>query len=201
MFTDIYFTNLTPLPAGNTRIAFFQKTEDAARYGNSIFKVIEQCQHGWSHKVRVPWQLSFRLVKSCGSVGSLYPLKTVYRTANKKFLIFKDGVITVLQSYGNGKQIIDFEQLKGNSFSGVQVYRGAFLIAEMPFFPKTIRFQIDTQITIIENAGKSEQETIELASKQPFGAINLDLTGIRRIYLTINKKMNNQLSVKGVEKW
>lgn len=201
MFTDIYFTNLTPLSANDTRIAFFQKNVARTASGATIFKVIQKCQYGWSHVVRIPWDLSFRFVKQSGNTTPVYPIKTIYKPGNKKFLISKEGIVTVKQDYGNGKQIIDFEQVRGSAFSGVQFYRGKFLIGELYFIGKHLNFQIDTLVTVTESYGKNELDTMDVATPQPVAALDIDLTGIKSVYLSINKKSTNKLLVQKVEQW
>lgn len=196
MFTDIYFTNSAPL-SSPARVAISQKDIALTRSSGTIFKVIEKCQHGWSHVVRIPWDLNFRLVKSSGNITPPYYLKTTYKSENKKFLIWKNGTITVQQNYGNGKQIIDFEQIKGNGFCSVQFYRGEFLIGELYFTGKHITFQIDNNITIIENYVPNKMGTV--AGNAQSAAFDFDLSGIRALHLSIDK--TNKLIVHKTEQW
>lgn len=200
MFTDLHFTSLAPVSANDIRIAFFQKNVAPDLRCGTVFKIIQKCQSGWSHTIRIPWDLSFRLVKPSGNTSPPYHLKTSYSLQKKKFLIWKEGIVTVQQSYGNGKQIIDFEQIKGNAFSSIQFYRGKFLIAELYFRGKYAQFQIDTIITVIENYGGNEMDQM---TTENFNSTSLDLdfTGIKSIYLSVNKQTINKLVVHKTEQW
>lgn len=200
MFTDIYFTNLTPVSYGDTRLAFFQKNVAGNIPCGTVFRVIEKCPSGWSHHVRIPWDLNFRMVKLSGNTTQPYPIKTCYHPEKTKFLLWKDGTVAVNQHYGNGKQIIDFEQIKGRPFSGVQFYRGKLLIAELYFKDKYLSFEIDTQITVIENNTKNETETIAIEDISPT-VLDFDFTGIKAIHLSVNKKISNKLIIDDTERW
>lgn len=200
MFTDVYFTNLTPAKGSNSKIAFFQKNVAATASRGNIFQAIRECQYGWSHVVRIPWDLSFCLVKSSGNRSPVYHLKTMYGLGNKKFLIGKEGIVTLKQNYGNGKQLIDFEQIRGTGFASVQCFRGKFLIAELPFIEKRTQFQIDTKITIIEGDGSNWDRTGVIENPSSV-AYDFDLTGTKAIHITINKKILNKLIVQNLELW
>lgn len=182
MYTNFHFTNLS---IGNNNIAFFQKDRNKSLANTKKNIWVKNCQYKWSCKIRVLWDLSFRLVKACGNTTSLYNLKTVYTTINKLFLISKHGIISIQQSHKSGKQIIDFKQIKGNEFIAIQIYRGDFLIEEQYFKGKYLSFQIGTVISISK-----------LNSKEP--SLNIDFTSLKSIYLTL---VANKIQLETIEKW
>lgn len=193
MFTDVHFTNLTSLSAAD-RIAFFQKDTGVMIACGTVLKVIQQCQHGWSHTIRIPWDLNFRLVKTAGITTPAYALKTTYKPGRKKYILSKEGIITLQQDYGNGKQIIDVEQVKGDAYDAVRIYRGELPIAEHFFVNRMVQFQIDNTISVVSNYNENDN----LAGKT---ALNFDLTGIKSIHIGINDPKLNQLIVRKVEQW
>ncbi len=200
MFTDVHFTNLAQT-TNAARLAFFQKNIALGIPFGKVFKVIQKCQYGWSYTIRIPWDLSFRLVKPSGNTTTIYPLKETYSLEKKKFLLSKDGTISVSQDYGNGKQIIDFEQMKGSTFSSVQIYRGGFLIGEQYFREKAAQFQMDTNISIIENYILNEGEIMAL-EKTHSATLDFDFVGMKTIHLSLKgDKTLNKLIVQKVEQW
>ena len=200
MFTDIYFTNLIPFSKEN-RTVFFQKEAVSKVPDSIIFKAIEKCNFGWSQSIRIWWDLSFKLVNSSGNTTYTYPLMTVTSLQRTKFFIWKEGTVSITQSYGNGNQIIDFEQIKGTAFTGVQVYRGKYLIAEQCFSGKQLQFQINTIISISQSYNKNDLQIIETKKNQD--VLNLDYVGLKEIHFSLesNKNKNNKLIVRKTKKW
>ncbi len=196
MFTDIYFTNLDTL-SKMPKISFFQKNEIANVTQGIVFKTIDTCPFGWSHSIRLRWDLSFKFVKASGNISCAYPLKTVYDLQKTKFLIWKEGTVTVTQSYGNGNQIINFKQIKGSTFTGVQIYRGKYLMAEEYFLGNYLQFQINTLISITQNDSKNELQIIETTKKHTI--LKLDFVGLKEIHLSL--KDTRSSIIHTTKKW
>lgn len=195
MFTDFYFTNLYSKD-NHESIVFFQKKITETLINTITFGKIENCQYNWSHKTRVFWDLRFRFLKASGNTSEFYDFKNIYNLQNKFFLISRDGIFSFQQSYSNGKQIIDFEQIKGNSVIGIQFYRAEFFIGEQFFTGKQLRFHIDTIISIAQSGQKCIDE------KRSF-YLDLDFTSLKSVYLTLigNTDSGNKILIDRVEKW
>lgn len=200
MFTDFYFKNGSSFATGDS-IVFFQKKITAMLPNTIIFTTIENCQYGWSHKVRVFWDLKFRFIKKSRNISPVYDLKTTYKIRNKFFFISKEGTITVQQSNGNGKQIIDFEQIKGNDVLGVQFYRGKFLIGEQYFRGKYLSFQIDTTISVAIYNHKNKLGSIVIEDLN--NILDLDFISLKSVYITLTGNINkgNKVQVDVIKKW
>lgn len=200
MYTDLYVTNESHPHNGRLpRIAFFQHGTTAA-FGSTAFRVIRECQYGWSHRIRIPWELSFRLVRTTGNTTEARLLKTTYRTERPYYLIAENSTIVIRQSYGGGKQLLVIEQIKGNAFTSVQLYRGLLLIAERPFTGKQACFQLDNTVCVAEEYDTSDSEVpepVRAATRE------LDLTGLKtiRLALTGNTQAGYRLTVRAQEKW
>lgn len=177
MFTDVYFTGHAALQAG---IAFYHPQVSAKPGHGAIFNAV-RCPHGWTHRLRIFWELSYRLVRSPGNSSHPYALKHSYRQEQKQFLISKDGVLTVQQGFANGKQVISFEQTQGNPCSGIQVFRGKLLIAEQFFSGKQLEFQIENTVNVSENS-----------EVQNDPALSFPLSGQKSIHIAL---IRNELSV------
>lgn len=204
MFTNVYFTNLSPL-FKNFKIIFFQKnTLNSEKYLATIFNSIQECQHGWSHSFRILWDLNFRLIKSNGSTTSTYALKPVNCLTKSKYILSKEGKVSFNQNFLNGHQIINFEQIKGNAFIGVQIYRGHFLVAQEYFNKKQTQLQLNTIISVL-NQSLNQKMASSALENQSISSLDFDFIGIKNIYLSVenNKKNNlvNQLKVQKIESW
>ena len=195
MFTDVYFTNRALPHAG---IAFHHGQVLAGPVCGPVFKAI-RCPYGWMHRFRIPWQLNFRLVRSPGNSSHPYMLKHSFKPEKKQFLISMEGIITVQQSYGNGKQIIDFEQEKGKAYCGIQIYRGKFLVAEAYFSGKYLQFQLDETVSVIQNFVEGME--ITPAANSSSGTLKFDLSGLKAIYLEATDPNQNKLIVRKQEQW
>lgn len=195
MFTDFYFTNLYS-GDNHDSIVFFQKKITDTLINTITFGKIENCQYNWSHKIRVSWNLRFRFLKSSGSTSEFYDLKAIYNLQNKFFLISKEGILSFQQNYGNGKQIIDFEQVKGDSLIGVQFFREEFFIGEQFFAGKRLSFYIDTTISVAQ-CGK------ECFDEKRSSYLDFDFTSLKSVYLKFigNKENGNKILIDKIEKW
>jgi hypothetical protein len=199
MYTDFYLLNSA---AGHpVTVAFYQQYTAPATPGSRVFQLIRKCPYGWSHRVRIPWNLSFRLVRSSGNATEAALLKTTYRTERDRILIAKDGIVTVRQSYGNGKQLIVVEQTKGTAYAAVQVYRGSLLVAEAPFGAISACFQIDAVISVLEQ--HPGQESMMIPEQGYPLALNIDLTGLKTVHLslTAGTASGSRLIVGDTKKW
>lgn len=197
MFTDVYFTNLS-LPFRQSAIVFFKKNTDLENDFQRPYKIIQECQYGWTSKIRFFWDLRFRLVKASANVTQPYALKTTYGFEKTKYLLWKEGTITLQQNFLNGKQIIDFKQIKGNFFSGVQIYRGTHLLVEKTFFQNQLLFEIDTIFSIAEMYYNTKGE-ISTATNKSKLVLDFDLIGIKKI--NFQKTPLNELIVSKTELW
>ena len=197
MFTDFYFTNASSVRSDNS-VVFFQKTTAQKSSMTKGFASIEKCQYGWSHKKRLHWGLSFRFVKRSGNTTPFYHLKMKYTKQKKAFFISKDGIVSMQQSY-NGKQIIDFEKIKGNEFIAVQVYRGAFLIGEQYFKGKYLNIQVDSMIRVTPCNDKNTPLLIDAVQN----VIDIDFTCFKSVYLRRigDKNTGSTIQMDAVEKW
>lgn len=197
MFTDVYFTNLS-LPLSQSAIVLFEKNDFQENDFQKPFKIIQECQHGWTCKIRIFWNLNFRLIKSSKNVTQPYTLKTSYCLEKIKYLLWKEGTITVQQNFLNGKQIVDFKQEKGTFFSGVQIYRGKYLAMEKSFVQKQLLFEIDTIISVAE-IYYTRQTELSIAPNTNISVIDFDLIGIKKIHF--QKTPLNELIVSKTELW
>jgi hypothetical protein len=197
MYTDFYFTNASSVRSDNS-VVFFQKTTAQKLSMTRGFASIEKCQYGWSHKMRLHWSLSFRFVKKSGNTTPFYHLKVRYTKQKKAFFISKDGIVSMQQSY-NGKQIIDFEQIKGNDFIAVQVYRGTFLIGEQYFKGK----YLNVQVNFILHVTPYNDKNIPLLIDTIQNVLSIDFTCFKSVYLRRigDKNKGNTIKMDAVEKW
>ncbi|GGX30345.1 hypothetical protein [Aquimarina muelleri] len=200
MFTDFYVKNLSTINSSN-KVVFFQKTTPSRLFDITSFTSVENCQYNWFHKVRVYWDLSFRLVYASGDITSIYNLKTTYITQRKSFLIFKEGIISVQQSYRNGKQVVDFEQIKGNGFIAVQFYRGNFLVEKQYFIEKHLSSQIDTTISIALHHHKKISKNLEFQKTKTI--LDIDFTSLKSINITLSGSENrgSKMLIDTLVKW
>lgn len=200
MYTDFYLTNLSTVEMYRN-VVFFQKTTTNTHPAIRSFKNVENCQYKWSHKVRVYWDLNFRLVYASGGTTSAYPLKTVYTRQSKFFLISKEGIISVQQSYRNGKQIIDFEQIKNDGFIAIQVYRGNYLVELQYFKGKYLNSQIDTIINITQCYKRELSEGLSI--KDLKDTLNIDFTTLKSVFLSLegDKGSTRKLHIDNTVKW
>jgi hypothetical protein len=198
MFTDFYFTNASSVRSDNS-VGFFQKTTAQKSSATRCFVRIEKCQYGWSYRMRLHWDLSFRFVKRSGNTTPVYHLKTSYTKQKKIFLISKGGIVSMQQSYGNGKQCIDFEKTKGNDFMAVQLYRGAFLIGEQYFKGKYLNVQVDSMIRITQYNDKNKSLLIDTVQN----VLNIDFICFKSVYLTRigDKNTGNTIKMDAIERW
>ncbi len=198
MFTDFYFTNRSNIRSDHN-IVFFQKITAQKSLTTRGFASIEKCQHDWSHKVRLPWGLSFRFVKRSGNTMPVYHLKMRYVKQKKAFFISKEGIVSMQQSYDNGKQHIDFVQMKGNDFIAIQLYRGAFLIGEQYFMGKYLNVQVDSIIHVTQCSDKNES----LLADTVQNVLNIDFICFKSVYLTRigDKNKGSTIKIDAVEKW
>lgn len=192
MFTDFYFTN-TSTSGNNNCFVLFQKSR------TTDFISIENCQYRWSHRIRFHWDLSFRFLKKSRNTTPVYNLKTSYTKQRIKKFLSKEGIISMQQSYGNGKQVLDFEQIKGNEFIAIQLYRGELLIDEQYFKGKYLNFQIDSIISITQGNFKNKSLLTDMIKT----VLDFDFTGLKSIYLTLvgDKNTRNEIRIDTVEKW
>ena len=202
MFTDVYFTNRTPSTGNLVGLAFFQRQTAAPENASRIFQTIEYCPSGWSHLVRIPWCLSFRLVNSAGNVSDLRPLRTVYTEGKKNYLLSRDGILTLTQWYRNGQQHIEFEQLKGEPCCGVKLYRGDFLIAELYFNTNTVCFQVDSTINLCHfYSGKPGDPVPAAIRANVKNEFTFDLTGLKEVGLQFNANAPHPITFGKITHW
>jgi len=202
MYTDVYFTNRTPSGSDQVGLVFFQRQTAATQNTSRIFRTIEQCPSGWSHLVRIPWNLNFRLVSTNGNFSDLRPLENVYKEGSKKYLLFKEGTLVLQQRYMNGRQYIEFEQLKGKPCAGIKLFRGDFLIAELYFNTCTICFQVDDTINLCHFYNGSEGDPIpEAAIGLRQREFSFGLTGLKEICLQLNASAPQQLTESKTVLW
>ncbi len=202
MYTDVYFTNRTASADDRVGLAFFQWPVHATTQTSCVFKVVDRCPFGWSHLVRIPWKLSFRLIGHSGTISDVYPLQTVYAQAEKKYFLSKDGTLTLLQGYKNGQQQIAFEQVKGKAYVGVRIYRGDFPVAEQYFTNTCICFQVDTAIGMHSFFGGQAGDAVSSAlTDGAQRSIRFDYTAMKAIYVQMNAHAAVQLSVEKTEFW
>lgn len=196
MYTDFYFTN-TSAKQKNEHLVFFQDASSKALINNNLFASIEHCPPKWMCKIRLVWNLSFRFKKKTGSLSPKYDLKTVYHKQRPYFFISKEGSIKMEQDCNSGCQFIHFNQLKGNEFIGVQLYRGFFLIEEKMFNQNQLSFITDlkTQITSMEVAKKNL-----LSDKAP-ASIAIDFTGLKSVHIISSKDEKSILSIDTLKTW
>ncbi len=200
MNTDFYLTNASA--SGKTEhIVFFQKIRPSKKSGVTQFSMIKNCPYRWGHKIKVCWDLSFRLVTRSGVMTSVHFLKTIYTLQKKRYLISKDGIIMVQQSYKSGNQVIDFDQIKGNEFVAVQLYRGDILIEEAYFQGQYLHFEVGTIIRIGFDVPKSTVNNS--VTKHPRTILDIDLVGLKSIYLTIcgDSSKGNMIIIDTILKW
>lgn len=197
MFTDIYFTNLGPTLT-DTGICFSQNISKAIS-SEVPFKIVSGCQHGWSHTFRIPWDLHFRFIKSSGNSSESYSLWPVSAQSKKKTLISKDGILTVMQEYQNGKQVFYFEQTKGNVYHGVQLYRGSLLVATQTFIQNHAQIDLDTTIFFAENRHADLQKNQEY---NPNSVLSFDFTGLKAVHLfLVHTNEKRELTIRKTEQW
>jgi hypothetical protein len=198
MFTDIYFTNLGPT-LSDTGIYFFQNISKVMAL-ETPFKIINDCQYGWSHTFRIPWDLHFRFIKSSGNSSELYSLWPISAQSRKKTLISKEGIINVIQEYQNGKQVFHFEQTKGNVYSGVQFYRGSLLVVTQSFIQNHAQIDLDTTIFLVENRHADVQKNMQQNNTN--SGLNFDFTGLKAVHLfLVHTKDKRELTIRKTEQW
>ncbi len=191
MFTDIHIINKDTCPGASLNLAVFEK--DTLR----TIKNVENCPVGWSSVIRIPWALSFCFIKSSENISENYPLKKVYKEEGKKYLLFKNGSISIQQSFLNGKQVIDFHQIRGSQFSGVQIYRGEFLIDELHFTGSQLQFRIDSIIGISLISSKQEIKNSLISSE----SIEINIVGKKTVNLSGNQNSRTKFKLNDVENW
>ncbi|KQB42573.1 hypothetical protein [Flavobacterium aquidurense] len=198
MFTDIYFTNLGPT-LSDTGICFLQNTSKAIS-SETPFKVISCCQYGWNHKFSIPWDLHFRLIKSSGNSSESYSLWPISVQKKKKTLISKEGIVTVMQEYQNGKQVFHFEQTRGNAYSGVQLYRGSLLVATQSFIQNHAQIDLDSTIFLVENRHSDAQKYAQ--ENNANSVLSFDFTGLKAVHLfLVHTKEKRELTIRKTEHW
>ena len=202
MYTDVFFTNRTASADDRVGLAFFQWPVTLTAQRSCVFKVVDRCPFGWSHLVRIPWNLHFRLIGQNGSISEAYPLRILYEQADKKYLLSKDGTLTLQQGYDNGYQRIVFEQVKGKAFTGVRLFRGIFPIAEQYFTGNHLHFQIDTSIGIQSFFGGQAGDTLPATFLETGGRrIRFDHTAMKSLYIKMDAHSSPQLSIENVIFW
>lgn len=202
MYTDVYFTNRTASTDDRVALAFFQWPVPLAAQRSCVFKVVDRCPFGWSHLVRIPWNLHFRLIGQSGNVSESYPLRILYEQADKKHLLSIDGTLTFQQGYDNGYQHIAFERVKGKVCIGVRIYRGDFPITEQYFTGNHLRFQIDTNIGVQSFFGGQEGDTLPENFTQATGrGVRFDCTAVKAIYVKMDAHSSPQLSIENMTFW
>lgn len=198
MFTDIYFTNLGPTLT-DTGIYFFQNSSKVISLENP-FKVISGCQYGWSHTFRISWDLHFCFIKSSGNISESHSLWPLSAQSRKKTLISKEGIVTVMQEYHNGKQVFHFEQTKGNTYSGVQLYRGSLLVATQSFIQNHAQIDLDTTIFLDENRHADVQKKAQEHNAN--SGLSFDYTGLKAVHLfLVHTKEKRELTIRKTEHW
>jgi hypothetical protein len=191
MYTDFYFTNKSSL-LYKYSIALFQKSNTLQNIDKKPFVVIENCPYGWSNKVRIYWNLSFRLVDQFDNLSPIFHLADVCTKPIKKHLLFKEGTITIKQYIHHGNMVVDFDQTKGNKIQGIHFYRGKLLIHKQSFNNKTLYFETSTNICF-EQCAKSDTQSI----------VDFDFTGLKKLYITSKGDQNtgNKFQLIRKEKW
>lgn len=197
MYTDVCFTNRSRQPDEKVGLAFFQRQTASIPDASRIFRLLEKCPPGWSNTIRVPWDLSCRLVSANGNESEKRQLPTVFHELSKKTVLFKHGAFTLQQRYGNGCQQIELVQVKGQHFSAVRLYRGDFLISEQPFITNLVCFQVDTTIGLQHYFDGSAGD--ELPSAAP--AIQFDFTALKSVDLLFDAQASPALSIVNVRRW
>ncbi|KQO30748.1 hypothetical protein ASF10_22365 [Flavobacterium sp. Leaf82] len=198
MFTDIYFTNLGPTLTDND-ICFSQNISKVISL-ETPFKVISGCQYAWSHTFRIPWDLHFCFIKSSGTISESHSLWSISAQQKKKTLISKEGIVTVMQDYQNGKQVFDFEQTKGNVYSGVQLYRGSLLVATKSFTQNHAQIDLDTTIFLVENRHTDAQKNAQEYNANSIQSF--DFTGLKAVHVfLVHTKDKRELTIRKTEHW
>lgn len=197
MYTDFYFINKSFITNQDSIVFFQRKAIDISP--NAIFTRIENCQYNWAHKIRLFWNLSCRIVNYSETISSVCNLKTIYSRQNKLFFISKDGIISMQQRYGNGNQIIDFEQIIGYNVLGMQLYRGKLLIVEHYFQHKHLHFEIDTIVSIAQYDCKNKDLVLEKVKD----IIDVDIIGLKSVYITLKGERNTgtKIHIDSIKKW
>jgi len=199
MFTDIYFTNLGSTLT-DTDICFFQNISKVISL-ETPFKIVSSCQNGWSHKFRIPWDLRFCLIKSSGNRTEPYSLSPLPVHNKKNTLISKEGILTVIEDYQNGKQVSHFEQTKGNAYSGVQLYRGSLLVATQAFMQNHAQIDLDTTIFFVENRHSDSHKNRDQENNTT-SVLSFDYAGLKAVHLfLIHTKDKRELTIRKIEQW
>lgn len=190
MYTDFYFTNKSSL--NQYIITLFQKRRTIQNIDETTFEVIKNCPYNWSNKVRICWNICFRLVDQFHNLSPLYYLDFRNTRSIKTHLIFKEGALTIKQHSQNGDIIVDFEQTKGNKIQAIHFYRGNLLIDQQLFENKTLKFKASTIISLtqfIKNEAKS--------------MIDIDIVGHKAVYIHLKENQNtgNKFQLIKQDKW
>jgi len=202
MYTDVYFTNRTLNWEGHVGLAFFQKQTSTSGNASRVFQTLKQCPPGWSHQIRIFWDLNYRLVSSSGNISEPAVLSTIHSQEKKKFMLYKDGTLSMIQSFRNGCREIEFEQLKGRPCSGIRLYRGNSLIAELSFTTKVVSFRVDTTINLLPFFGGVEGDPVPKEADQSFtSGLSFDYTGIKEMELSFNAFAQKQLEIGKISRW
>lgn len=199
MFTDIYFTNLGPALT-DTDICFFQNISKVISL-ETPFKIISNCQNGWSNLFRIPWDLSFCLIKSSGNNTEAHSLSPLPVRNKKKTLISKEGIVTVIQDYQSGKQVIHFEQTRGNAYFGVQLYRGSLLVATQGFIQNHAQIDLDTHIFLSENRHSDSQKNRHQENNMT-SVLSFDYDGLKAVHVFLmHTQDKRELAIRKIERW
>lgn len=192
MYTDFYFTNKSSLFYKYT-IALFQKQNTLKDIDKNSFEVIKNCPFDWSNKVRICWNISFRLVDQFNNLSPVYYLDQSHTKCKKTCLLFKEGTIILKKSSLYGNLIVEFEQTKGNKIQAVHFYRGNLLVEKILFENKRVKFESSTIISLAQYT-----ENCVLQSM-----IDIDFNAQKAIYINLKGDQNteNKLQIIKQDKW
>lgn len=189
MFTDVHFTNRGFPP--DRAIALFQPDRGSAPPFNVI-----RCPLSWSHRFRIPWTLSFRLLKPFGNSTCAHNLDTFGKPELHRRMISKDGTLEVAMSYRNGKQVLEFTRSPKHVFCGVQIYRGNLLIAEKQFTGQWAHFEIDETVSVATCFADANPDS----AIQPANNLTFDLRGLKTVHFSVHPT-SGKLIAEHSERW